>query len=190
MSTGTAARVADIYARTLLDLAVEFGALDTVAADLDAVASLLTQVPDFQAFLGSPYFAEQTRQDLVRQVLAGKLHRLTLNFLLVMIEHDRGALLPRIIERFQRLYREHQGYRTVHVTVARTISAEQMEKLAHELAEALKTKVDLDVHVDPSILGGIIIRYDEEMLDNSVRGRLARTVHQLTNPEKRQKAGL
>jgi len=190
MSTGTAARVADIYARSLLDLAIQSGELETVAADLDAVSNLLTQVRDFQAFLGSPYFAEQTRQDLVRQVLAGKLHRLTLNFLLVMIEHNRGALLPRIIDRFQQLYREHQGYRTVQVTVARTIGKEQMEKLARELAEALNAKVDLDVHVDSSVLGGIIIRYDEKMLDNSVRGRLARTVNELTNPQKRQKAGL
>jgi F-type H+-transporting ATPase subunit delta len=190
MSTGTAARVADIYARSLLDLALQSEVLETVAADLDAVSNLLTQVRDFQAFLGSPYFAEQTRQDLVRQVFAGKLHRLTLNFLLVMIEHNRGALLPRIIDRFQQLYREHQGYRTVHVTVARTIGKEQMEKLARELAEALNAKVDLDVHVDSSVLGGIIIRYDEEMLDNSVRGRLARTVNELTNPQKRQKVGL
>jgi len=74
--------------------------------------------------------------------------------------------------------------------VARTIGKEQMEKLARELAEALNAKVDLDVHVDSSVLGGIIIRYDEKMLDNSVRGRLARTVNQLTNPQKRQKAGL
>ena len=187
MSTATAARVTDIYAQTLLDLAEQSQAVDTIAAEMNTIATLLTQNPDFAAFLASPYFAEQTKQDLVRKLFTGKLDQLTLHFLLVLLEHERGALLPAMAERFRQLHRVYQGYRTVNVTVARPLGTEQTQKLARELAEALHAKVDVDVHVDPSILGGTIIRYGEEMLDNSVRGRLARTVNQLTNPQKRQK---
>ncbi len=187
MSTAPAARVAEIYAQTLRDLADEARAVETVAADLNTVATLLTQNPDFAAFLASPYFAEQAKQDLIRKVLADRLSRLTLHFLLVLLEHERGALLPQITARFAQLYREYQGYHTVNVTVARPLRPEQTEKLARELAEALQAKIDIDVHVDPSILGGVIIRYDEQMLDNSIRGRLTRTVYQLTSPQKRQK---
>jgi F-type H+-transporting ATPase subunit delta len=187
MSTASAARVADIYAQTLLDLADEARAMETAAADLNTVATMLTQNPDFAAFLASPYFAEQTKQDLIRKVFTGRLDRLTLHFLLVLLEHERGALLPQILARFTQLYREYQGYHTVNVTVARPLSPAQTEKLARELAEALQAKVDIEVHVDPFILGGVIIRYDEQMLDNSIRGRLTRTVYQLTSPQKRQK---
>jgi len=187
MNAGVVTRIADIYAQILLDLADESQAVEEVAADLDAVSTLLEQQPDFEAFLASPYFAEQTKRDFVRRVFAGKLQTLTLSFLSVTAEHNRGGFLPEIIGRFKQLYREYLGYQTVEVTVARPISPEQLEGLSHELAEALKAKVDLDVHVDPSILGGVVIRYGEEMLDNSVRGRLARAINQLTNPQKRQK---
>jgi F-type H+-transporting ATPase subunit delta len=190
MNTGTAARVADIYAQTLLDLARETQTVEPVAADLDTLATLLRQEPTLADFLASPYFSEENKKDLLHQVFAGRLQRLTLNFLQVMTDHDRGALLCRIVNRFAQLHRIYQGYETVEVTVAQPLDGPQREKLAHDLAAALQTKVDLDVHVDPAILGGVIIRYDENMLDNSIRGRLARTVNQLTHPQTRQKAGL
>lgn len=185
MSTGTAAHIADIYARSLLELAEQSRSVDAVANDLETVSTLLEQNPDFEAFLASPYFAEQTKRDLVRKVLTGKLQALTLNFLSVMIDHDRGMFLPEIIGRYRQLYRVYQGYRTVEVTVAQPMNDEQMEKLSRELAEALHAKVDLDVHVDPSIIGGVVIRYEDKMVDNSVKGRLARTVNQLLTPQRR-----
>jgi F-type H+-transporting ATPase subunit delta len=185
VSTGTAAHIADIYARSLLELAEQSRSVDAVANDLETVSTLLEQNPDFEAFLASPYFAEQTKRDLVRKVLTGKLQALTLNFLSVMIDHDRGMFLPEIIGRYRQLYRVYQGYRTVEVTVAQPMNDEQMEKLSRELAEALHAKVDLDVHVDPSIIGGVVIRYEDKMVDNSVKGRLARTVNQLLTPQRR-----
>jgi len=187
MSTGTAAHLADIYARSLMDLAKQGQLVEAVAADFDAISTLLTQNPDFEAFLASPYFDEKTKRDLIRQVFTGKLQGLTLNFLSVMIDHNRGRFLPEIIGRYRQLYRLYQGYQPVDVTVAQPMSEEEMEKLSRELAEAMNVKIDLDVHVDTAILGGLIIRYGDKMVDNSVKGRLTRTVNQLLNPQKRQK---
>lgn len=187
MNTGTATHVADIYARSLLDLAKEAQAVEAIAADLEAVAALLAQEPDLEAFLASPYFAEQTKRDVIRKVLTGKLHDLTLRFLCVMIDHSRGALLPGILDRFRQLHREYQGYEAVTVTVARSLSQDQIDTLARDLTQAMRAKIDLEVQVDPSILGGIIIRHGDQMLDNSVRGRLLRTVSQVANPENRYK---
>ncbi len=187
MNTGTATYLADLYARSLLDLAREADAVEAIADDLETVTALLAQEPDFETFLASPYFAEQTKRDLIRKVLTGKLHDLTLRFLCVMIDHGRGALLPEILERFRQLHRAYQGYEAVTVTVARSLSQEQTDKLRQDLAQAIRAKIDLDVQVDPSILGGIIIRHADNMLDNSVRGRLLRTVRQVANPENRYK---
>jgi F-type H+-transporting ATPase subunit delta len=187
MSTGTAAHLADIYARSLMDLAKQSGLVEAVAADFDTISTLLTENPGFEAFLASPYFNEKTKRDVIRKVLTGNLQTLTLNFLSVMIDHNRGRLLPEIIGRYRQLYRAYQGYQTVDVTVAQAISDEQVEKLSRELAEAMNAKIDLDVHVDARILGGLIVRYGDKMVDNSVKGRLTRTVNQLLNPQKRQK---
>jgi F-type H+-transporting ATPase subunit delta len=184
MNIGTAARLADIYAQSLLDLAGQSQGVEAVTADLDTLAALVAQNPDFQSFLASPYFTEQTKRELVGRVFAGKLHRLTLNFLSVMIDHGRGGLLPEIMDRFKQLHRAHQGYRTVKVTVAQTMSREQTEQLARDVAAALNARIDLDVHVDPSIVGGVIIRYGEKLLDNSVRGRLTHLVNGMTSPDR------
>lgn len=187
MNTGTVARVADIYARSLLDLAKEARMVEQIAGDLETVSALLTQQPELEAFLASPYFAEQTKRDLIRGVLTGKLAPLTVNFLSVMIEHNRGALLPRILERYRQLYRAYQGYEAVSVTVAQSLNPDQVRRLSQDLAEAMRAKIDLEVLVDPSILGGVIIRHSDKMLDNSVRGRLVRTVGRIANPENRFK---
>ena len=187
MITATATHVADIYARSLLDLAKEAHTVEAVAADLEVISALLAQEPALEAFLASPYFAEQTKRDLIRKVLTGRLNVLTLHFLCVMIGHGRGALLPGILERFRQLHREYQGYEAVTVTVAQSLSQEQIDRLTQDLARALRAKIDLEVQVDPSVLGGIIIRHGDNMLDNSVRGRLLRTVSQVANPENRYK---
>jgi F-type H+-transporting ATPase subunit delta len=187
MKAGTAARLADIYARSLMDLAKESQVVEAAAADLEVMAALLTREPELGAFLASPYFAEATKQDLVRTVFADRLQRLTLNFLLVLIGHDRGVLLGQTIERFRQLYRAYQGYEPVTVTVAQSLSPEQMDKLSRDLAQAMNAKIDLKVQVDPAILGGVIIRRGDKMLDNSVRGRLVRTVSQVANPERYKK---
>jgi F-type H+-transporting ATPase subunit delta len=187
MTTATAEHIADIYARTLMDLAVRSQGVEAVAADLDLVSTLLGQNPDFEAFLASPYFGEKAKQDMVRKTLAGGLQQLTLHFLFVMLDHNRGRFLPGIVGRYRQLYRAYQGYQTVDVTIAQPISDQEKETLAKELAEAMHAKIDLDVHIDAAILGGIVIRYGDKMVDNSVRGRLARTVRQLLNPQKRQK---
>jgi F-type H+-transporting ATPase subunit delta len=158
-----------------------------VADNLETVAALLTQAPDLERFLASPYFDEPTKRGAIRKALTGKLLPLTIHFLSVMIDHDRGALLPRIIDRFRQRYRTYQGYEAVTVTVAQSLSREQLEKLTQELAEAMHTKIDLEVRADPAILGGIIIRHGDQMLDNSVRGRLLRTVSQIANPQNRYK---
>jgi F-type H+-transporting ATPase subunit delta len=188
MSTATAGHIADIYAGSLMDLAVRSQSVDAVAADLDLLSTLLEQNPGFEAFLASPYFGERAKRDMVCKILADKLQPLTLHFLFVMIDHNRGRFLPEIIGRYRQIYRAYQGYQTVEVTVAQPLSDPEKEKLSKELAEAMNAMIDLDVHVDPAVLGGVVIRYGDKMVDNSVRGRLARTVHQLlTYPQKRQK---
>jgi F-type H+-transporting ATPase subunit delta len=185
MSNGVAARIVETYAQSLLDLARESGIIDAVEEDLEVVSALLEREPEFQAFLSSPYFAEQTKRDLVRKALAGRINDLTLDFLSVLIDHDRGMLLPEIVERYKQFYRSYRGYQTVTAIVSHPLREDQRARLAEDLAAAMHAKVDLEVRVDPSILGGVIFRYGDKMLDNSVRGRLTRTVDRIVNSENR-----
>ncbi|MBP7050919.1 MAG: ATP synthase F1 subunit delta [Phycisphaerae bacterium] len=186
MSNGSATALADVYAHSLLDLAEQEQVVDLVETDLEILSSLLKQEPTFQAFLASPYFTEQTKRDLVSHVFSGRLHQLTLHFLAVAIDHSRGMILPEMIDRYTQLYRARAGRQTVTAVVARALPDDHRAKLTQDLTEALHGEVDLEVRVDPSLLGGIILRYGDKMLDNSIRGRLARAVSRITHPERRQ----
>ncbi len=188
MSGGDTALLVEAYAQSLLELAEQSQIVDVVETDLEAVSTLLTQEPSFQAFLASPYFAEQTKRKLIRRAFTERLHHVTLNFLFVAIDHNRGRLLSEIINRYAQLCRTRRGYRTVTAVVARALQKDQQAKLSQDLAEAMNAKVDLEVRVDPAILGGVILRYGDKMLDNSIRGRLARTVTRITHPERRQQS--
>jgi F-type H+-transporting ATPase subunit delta len=123
---------------------------------------------------------------LLRAVLAGRLNPIVLNFLFVALDHNRGRFLREIIDRFTQMVRARRGYRMVTAVVARPLPTDQQAKLARDLGEAMQTTVDLDVRVDPSIIGGVVLRYADKMLDNSIRGRLVRTIGRITNPERRQ----
>jgi F-type H+-transporting ATPase subunit delta len=186
MNAAAAGHIADIYAHSLMDLAGQSRAVEDVESDLDVLAAVLARQPALLEFLASPYFAEPAKCDLVRKVLSGRTHPLTLNLLCVMIDHNRGALVSEVIDRYRHLFRMRQGYQTVTVTVAQTMSEPQRDKLRQDLTEAMKTKIDMDVHVDPSIVGGVIIRAGDRMVDNSMRGRLNRVVHRLTGALRRK----
>ncbi|MEN6575767.1 MAG: ATP synthase F1 subunit delta [Phycisphaerales bacterium] len=190
MSSGAAAHITDTYSQSLLDLAVQLEVLDAVETDLEVISTLLTEQPALGAFLASPYFAEQAKRDLIRKVFTDRLNRITFNFLSVVIDHGREALLSRIIDQFRQSCRALHGYKTVTATVARPLHKEQVARLTQDLALAMSAKVDLDVHVDPAILGGVILRYDDKMLDNSVRGRLVRTITQTASPQNRHERQL
>ena len=180
-------RVAEIYARPLLELAADEHVIDGVRDDLDVLSAVLTKENSFASFLVSPYFAQGAKAEFVQKVFAGRLKDLTVNFLLVVIKHDRETFLPQIIAKYGRLCSAHQGCQLVKATVASPMSVERLERLLADLVSALNCRVELQLCVDPSIIGGVIIRYADKLVDNSVRGRIHRIVADIADPQKRQK---
>jgi F-type H+-transporting ATPase subunit delta len=188
MRTADAVRIADIYADCLAEVAqgtADKG--DAIERDLEALSAVMTQEPQFRAFLVSPYFSETTKQDMVRKVFAVTLDPITLNFLLVVVAHHREAVLDQMLEKYRQLSQERHGHQAVRATVAGPLSDEQRAGLAGHLTEALKTEVDLEVRVDPSIIGGIVIHYAGRKVDNSIRTRLHRIVGEIARVQTEHK---
>jgi F-type H+-transporting ATPase subunit delta len=180
MRTADAVRIADIYAGCLAEVAqgtADKG--DAIERDLEALSAVMTQEPQFRAFLVSPYFSESVKQEVVRKVFGATLDPITLNFLLVVVSHHREAVLDQMIEKYRQLSQVRHGHQAVRATVARPLSDEQRTGLAGNLTDALKTQVDLDVRVDPSIIGGVVIHYAGRKVDNSIRTRLHRVVGEI-----------
>jgi len=126
----------------------------------------------------SPIFSLEQKQQLVEKSFGNSLNNLTSDFLMVVISHNRITFLPYIIAKYEKLYQNYHNYCNIRVTVSQPLSPEGNEDLKTALSVAMKNdKILLDTTVEPSIVGGIIINYNGDMvIDNSVSGRLKRAV--------------
>jgi len=177
--------VGELYARTLFDISTERQNAETVKSDLGAVQDIFAGESDFWRLMCSPYFTTQQKAALLQKVFSERLSELTMNFLMVTLRHNRIKFLRDINDCFVKLWDRRHGSLPVKVTVSRKMDDSLEQKLSDELASVLNWKVNMEVTVNPSIIGGIIIRYDDKVVDNTVRTRLCSLITAITSVEKR-----
>ena len=183
-STDIGIRIGEIYALPLFELASESKCVETVEQDLAGFMEVLQAESKFDRFLVSPQFVTDDKCSLLKTLFSVGLHELTLRFLLVVIRHGGAPFFADIVAAYQKHFRAMAGRTTVEVTVAKPLAAGEQQSLTKDLAQALDARVDLDVIHDPSILGGTILRYEGQLVDNSVRGRLRQAVSTIMNQRK------
>jgi F-type H+-transporting ATPase subunit delta len=175
--------VRDIYCEVLFELAEESARIDTVMSDLSDVAAVLAGEPEFVRLLTSPAVTGPQKAEIVRRVFDGRVNELTLDFVCVLARRNRFRLLGLITDRYERLVDRHYGRKLVEVTLAATPSDSRIEKLNADIAEAVKSNVKLDIHIVPEIIGGIVIRTEDRIVDNSIRTALATAAQQVCKME-------
>lgn len=184
-----AVHLAEIYGRAFFELAEHSRMVNVIKDDLDVVQDISVQEKDFRVFMASPYFSSGYKEQMVQKIFSGKLNDLTIDFLRAVIRHNRMVFLPQIVNRYNELWEAHHGYKIVQVTVSDAMSSQETERLSADMAQAMKNKVKLQIGVNPSIMGGIIIRYGDRVIDNSIRGRLRRAIGAImSRPRRRGKA--
>ena len=183
-------RLGEIYAQALFELARDSNMVDAVKYDLDALHIIAAEEKGFATFLSSPYFSQQCKEQLLRKVFSAKLADLTTNFLTVAVGHDRMMFLPQITSRYDELWDVYHGRQLVKVTVSEVMSDDEVKKLSQDIAGAIKGSIKLELAVNPAIIGGVVIRYGDRVIDNTVKGRLHRAVKALTSlGEEQEKIG-
>ena len=161
------------YATALFDLAREGNAIDAVKADLERFGALLAESPDLTRMVRSPVFsaAEQL------QALAAVLERagiggLAAKFLKLVTANRRLFAVRDMIKGYRALVAEHKGEATAEVTVAERLKDEHVAALRSALKTVSGKDVDLDIRIDPSIIGGLVVKLGSRMVDTSLRTRL------------------
>lgn len=180
-------RLRENYANTLFELAKENEATDIVQEDLEAIARVVKEERDLIKFLTSPYFSRQCKEQLVRATLSARIAELTMNFLMVLIKHNRVGLLPGIIFRYGQLRDADRGCYPVNVTVSRPLEQAEAEELTADIAAAVGGAVKLELAVNPDIIGGAIIRCGDKVIDNTVHNRLRTAVKTIIRQIKSRK---
>jgi F-type H+-transporting ATPase subunit delta len=163
--------LARVYGRSLFEVALEQGKLDELREQLAQFADAVDGNHDLAVFFFSPYFSTQEKQDALGHLLDGA-DPILLNFLNLLIENHRMPVIFRIRHEYERLWDEENKMLPVEITSAIALDEQTTESLGRTIGERAGRKVTLAARVDPDILGGIIIRVGNSILDASIRNRL------------------
>jgi len=166
------------YATALFELALEERALDAVEADLDRFDGLIAESPDLRRLVRSPAFTAEVQSRALAAVLdkAG-IGGLAGRFLQVVTANRRLFAVQDMIKAFRKLVAEHKGEVSAEVTLAERPSEPHLEAIKSALNTITKKDVQVDVKVDPSIIGGLIVKVGSRMVDSSLRTKLKSIKH-------------
>lgn len=161
------------YAQALLDLATEQQQADEVGRELHDLRQIMDAHPAFGELLRNPGIGQSERTDALNTVLQGKVSPLLWNFIRVLASHSRLGLLTQLDEAYDLLLDERHGRVEVDVTVAQRLSDEQLEQVRQRVSQALGKQAVVHQYVDEKIIGGLILRVGDRLIDASVRQQLA-----------------
>jgi F-type H+-transporting ATPase subunit delta len=163
--------IAAVYARSLFEVAKEQDKLDVVREQLGEFADALDATRELQVFFFSPYFSTTEKQEGLDRAVSGA-EEILINFLKLLIENHRTPVIFRVRREFDRLWEQENQLLPVLVTSAVELDKGTVRQIGDRIAEQTGRKVDLSSQVDADILGGIVVRVGNSILDASVRNRL------------------
>lgn len=167
-----------MYARALFEAAREADRVDAVAGDLAALAAAMDEVPELRSFLRNPQIEPDGKATVLEQVAAGA-DELVRNFVRLAAEKGRAGELPEISAELDALVAQAQNRLAVELTTAYELSDEEAASIVQTIEQASGRTVEATRAVDPSLIGGIVLRIGSHRADGSVRGRLERLRHEL-----------
>lgn len=176
--------VREIYSEVMFELAEEAGMIDDVMEDLSCVEKVLRAQPDFASLLSLQTMKGREKSDIVRRVFSGKINDLTLDFLSVLARRNRLNFLGGITDRYESLVDVYNKRSLIEVTLASAPNDGILERLKSSLSSAINAKVKLTVNVDPLMIGGIVIKKGDRLIDNSVRTVLQKAVETIMERSK------
>jgi F-type H+-transporting ATPase subunit delta len=163
--------IAAVYARSLFEVAKEQGKLDEVREQLGQFADAMNDDRDLQVFFFSPYFSTPEKDDGLDRAVSGA-DETVVNFLKLLIENHRMPVIFRVRRGYDELWEEENKLLPVQITSAVALDETTVKQIGDRIASQTGRKVDLSASVEPDILGGIVVRVGNQVLDASVRNRL------------------
>jgi ATP synthase F1 delta subunit len=163
--------IAAVYARSLFEVAKEQNKLDEIREQLGAFADALDETRELQVFFFSPYFSTIEKQDGLDRAVSDA-DPILVNFLKLLIENHRMPVIFRVRRGFDELWLKENKRLPVQVTSAVTLDSATVDQIGARIAEQTGQKIDITSTVEPDILGGLVVRVGNSILDASIRNRL------------------
>ena len=163
--------IARVYARSLFEVAQEHDKLDDVREQIGQFADALSESRELQTFFFSPYFSTEEKKQGLDKALDGA-DEVVENFLAVLIENHRMPVLLRIRRELDAMWRDVNKLLPVQITSAVELDESVAKQIGEEIGRQTGREVELSSTVDPDVLGGIVVRVGNSILDASIRNRL------------------
>ena len=180
-SSSAAHQIANRYASALLDTAQDAKAIDSVTSDMADLSRMLVASTDLQKLVSSPaYGAEEQEKALLGLAKSASFHTLSVNFLKVLVSNRRLSALKIILAAFEAEVSRRRGEIRAQVRSATPLSDAQQKELRAQLKTSLGHDVQLDLSVDQSLIGGLVVTVGSRQVDDSIKNKLERLKQTLT----------
>jgi F-type H+-transporting ATPase subunit delta len=166
-------RVASRYAKSLIDLSIERGQLESVSDDMSLIRAVVDENRDLKLMIDSPIINADKKLKVLHQIFAGKIGEITQKFIGILVTKNRVHLVDDVAEEFESQYRISKDIVSAEVISALPLTDDLRDKVL-SIVKTLDSRpgVDLVEKVDKDIIGGMIVRVGDKQLDYSVIGRL------------------
>jgi F-type H+-transporting ATPase subunit delta len=174
-------RLASRYAKSLIDIAQEQNVLEAIKGDMELIAQICNSNPDFVLMLKSPVVKADKKVAVMHAVLDGKVQKVTLAFISLLVNKGREFYLPEIATTFSLQYKELKNIKTVNLTTAVAID-EDLKKMIHSKVSASVQDghIELETNVDEDLIGGFTLEIGDKLFDASIRRDLVDIKNQFT----------
>lgn len=173
--------VSERYALSLYEIAQDEHKEKDYLDELTQVCAVFAGQPDFLKVLLTPSIPLEDKQNVLRRVFDGRIEPFLLNFLMLITEKGRVGLIRDMCQAYKEHYYFENGIVEVHAVTAKPIRAALMNKLKDKMSAVTGKQVVLETSVDESLLGGIVVKVNNEQFDTSLRTRLSEIAARLTN---------
>ena len=175
----TDARVAKRYARALFSAALKENTTESVEGDLNLIAGVMRSSDQFKTFLANPQHSRDEKLEIFVRVFSDRTTALTMSLLRLLLKKRREDLFEFVRLEFERLRREHDRVVYAVVTSAMELTDDQKRRIVEKVASATERKVEAEFEIDPKLIGGVKVAYDNYVLEGTSRGHLDRMKNQV-----------
>jgi len=170
------------YARALFSIGVDRGSFEQLGQELDAVAALWTGSPELRQALENPVFPSAQKRAVLQSLLVRvEVSSDVQKFVLLLLERRRLPAVPSVARAYREMADVHTGRVRAHVTSAQPLAPAELERVRQSLARRTGKHVILEAAVDPALIGGVVARVGDLVLDGSVRTQLGMLREKLLN---------
>lgn len=171
------------YAKAFFTLAKEKGLMVELRQDAGLIANICSTSTDFNQLLESPVIKVSHKVKAIKTIFEGKVNQLSVNFLVIITENKREKFIPGIFRNLEDLYRQEEGIKTAVLTSAQPIDSSIILQIKQILEKEYRAKVEMSQSVNEDLIGGFILRIDDNQYDASISTQLKKIKEQLLQTE-------